>query len=76
MRKNMDEISKQAIDRIAHLCTKAIIERLLELGILAQEHRQELLRRVDNFFAMRRSEALKGHLNGKYSAFNDPSTAY
>jgi Fe-S cluster biosynthesis and repair protein YggX len=72
----MDEISKLAIDRIAHICTKAIIERLLELGILAQEHRQELLHRVDHFFATRHSEALKGYLNGKYSALNGTSKAY
>ncbi len=72
----MDEIDKLAIDRIAHTCTKAIIERLLELGILAKEHRQELLRRVDNFFATRRSELLKGHFNGRYSALSDTSTAY
>jgi len=72
----MDEIDKLAIDRIAHMCTKAILERLLELGILAQEHRQEFLRRVDTFFATRRSELLKGHFNGKYSALSDTSTAY
>ena len=72
----MDEIYKQAIDRIAHMCTKAIIERLLELGILPKEHRQKFLRRVDNFFAARRSELLKGHLNGRYSALSDTSTAY
>lgn len=72
----MDEIYKQAIDRIAQRCTKAIIERLLELGILAKEHRQELLRRVDTFFATRHSGLLKGHLNGKYSDLSDTSTAY
>ncbi len=72
----MDEIDKLAIDRIAHTCTKAIIERLLELGILAKEHREELLRRVDSFFAARRNELLKGRLNGKYSALSDTSTAY
>ena len=72
----MDEIYKLAIDRIAHICTKAIIERLLELGILAKEQRQELLGRVDNFFATRHSELLKGRYNGKYRALNDTSTAY
>jgi hypothetical protein len=73
---NMDEIDKLAIDRIAHTCTKAIIERLLELELLAQEQREELLRRVDKFFATRRKELLQGHSNGKYSALSDTSTAY
>jgi hypothetical protein len=74
--EHMDEIDKLAIDSIAYTCTKAIIERLLELGLLAQEQRQELLRRVDNFFATRRKELLQGHLNGKYSALGNTSTAY
>jgi hypothetical protein len=73
---NMDEIDKLAIDSIAHTCTKAILERLLELGLLAQEQREELLRKVDNFFATRRRELVQGHLNGKYSALSDTSTAY
>lgn len=72
----MDEIYKQAIDRIAHRCTKAIIEQLLELGILAKEHREEFLRRVDTFFAVRRSGLTTGHSNGKYSTLSDTSTAY
>ena len=72
----MDEIDKLAIDRIAHTCTKAIIERLLELGLLAQEDRQVLLQRVDTFFARRCSDVLNGRSNGKYSALSDTSTAY
>ena len=73
----MDEIYKQAIDRIAHRCTKAIIEQLLELDILAKEHREELLRRVDTFFTVRRSGGpLNSTLNGKYRALDDTSTAY
>jgi hypothetical protein len=72
----MDELYKQTIDRIAHRCAKAIIERLLELGILAKENRQELLRRVDTFFATRPSRLTLGHLNGKYRTLNDTTTAY
>jgi len=72
----MNEMYKLAIDRIAHTCTKAIIEQLLELGLLAQEHRQVLLQRVDTFFATRRSGVLNGRSNGKYSALSDTSTAY
>jgi len=73
----MDEIYKQAIDRIAYRCTKAIIEQLLELGILAKEHREEFLRRVDTFFAVRRSGGpLNSYNNGKYRALNDSTTAY
>jgi hypothetical protein len=72
----MDEIYKLVIDSIAHRCTKAIIERLLELGLLAQEHRQELLRRVDTFFAMHHSGLTLGHFNGKYGAMHDTKTAY
>jgi hypothetical protein len=72
----MDETYQLAIDRIAHTCTKAIIERLLELGLLAQAHRQVLLQRVDSFFATRRSRVLNGRANGKYTALSDTSTAY
>jgi hypothetical protein len=64
----MDEIYKLIIDRIAHRCTKAIIEQLLELGILAEEDRHELLRRVDMFFITRHTEPALSHLNGKYRA--------
>lgn len=72
----MDEMYKLVIDRIAHRCTKAIIEQLLALGLLAQEHRQELLRRVDTFFAIRHSGLTTGHFNGKYRPLNTTTTAY
>jgi hypothetical protein len=72
----MDEIYKLILDSIAHRCTKAIIERLIELGLLAKEHRQELLQRVDAFFATRSSGLTPGHLNGKYHALPDTTAAY
>jgi hypothetical protein len=72
----MDEIYKLVIDRIAHKCTKAIIKRLLELGLLAKEHRPELLRRVDAFSTTRHSGLMTGHFNGKYRASHDTTTAY
>ena len=72
----MNEIDKLAIDRIAHTCTKAIIERLLELGLLTQEQEKNCSAEWTKFFATRRKEHLQGHLNGKYSALSDTSTAY
>ena len=72
----MDEIYKSIIDRIAQRCAKAIIERLLELGILPKEDRQTLLRRVDTFFATRQGGLTPGHLNGKYHALDDLTTVY
>jgi transcriptional regulator CtsR len=76
MEANMDEIYKSIIDSIAHRCAKAIIEQLIELGILAKEQRQVLLQRVDTYFAMHSSGLTPGHLNGKYHALHDATIRY
>ncbi len=65
----MDEAYKAFINTIAHIYAKGILEMLVELGILAKEHREEYLQRVDDFFVKKPQISIpQDQSNGKYAA--------
>ncbi len=71
----IDEIYQQAIDKLAHKCTRAIIEALVELGLFSEQEKQGYLQAVDTFFTKRSSNSvLENQQNSTHHTVNGAST--